>query len=240
MKSRRFRRTNERIDYRRGGFGLLAGDPDLDQPLPSRHNIAAISYIGRRVGSSRLVLVTGLLYVLGRMLTYMALSMILAVSLLSIPRLSLALQKYFNVYLGPVLILAGVLLLGIIKVNLTGPGVSDRLRLRAERWGVWGAGLLGILFALSFCPISAALFFGSLVPLTVRFDSRILLPLVYGVGTALPVILFAFLRALGTGAVGRVFDRLSQIERWARWITGAIFILVGTYYTLIYIFHLPL
>ncbi len=209
-------------------------------PCPLATNIAAISYIGRRVGSSRLVLVTGLLYVLGRMLTYMALSMILAVSLLSIPRLSLALQKYFNVYLGPVLILAGVLLLGIIKVNLTGPGVSDRLRLRAERWGVWGAGLLGILFALSFCPISAALFFGSLVPLTVRFDSRILLPLVYGVGTALPVILFAFLLALGTGAVGRVFDRLSQIERWARWITGAIFILVGTYYTLIYIFHLPL
>ena len=209
-------------------------------PCPLATNIAAISYIGRRVGSSRLVLVTGLLYVLGRMLTYMALSMILAVSLLSIPRLSLALQKYFNVYLGPVLILAGVLLLGIIKVNLTGPGVSDRLRLRAERWGVWGAGLLGILIALAFCPISAALFFGSLVPLTVRFDSRILLPLVYGVGTALPVILFAFLLALGTGAVGRVFDRLSQIERWARWITGAIFILVGTYYTLIYIFHLPL
>jgi len=209
-------------------------------PCPLATNIAAISYISRRVGSSRLVLVTGLLYVLGRMLTYMALSMILAVSLLSIPRLSLALQKYFNIYLGPVLILTGVLLLGIIKINLTGPGVSDRLRLRAERWGVWGAGLLGILFALSFCPISAALFFGSLVPLTIKFDSRILLPLIYGIGTALPVILFAFLLALGTGAVGRVFNRLTQIERWARWITGAIFVLVGIYYTLIYIFKINL
>ena len=111
---------------------------------------------------------------------------------------------------------------------------------RAERYGIWGAALLGLLFALSFCPVSAALFFGSLIPLAVDHQSSIVMPTVYGVGTALPVIVFAFVIAVSTRMVGVMFNKLKIIEKWARRITGVVFIAVGIYYTLIYIFGINL
>jgi len=94
---------------------------------------------------------------------------------------------------------------------------------------------LGFLFALSFCPVSAALFFGSLIPLAVDHQSAVVMPTIYGVGTALPVVAFAILIALGAKSVGRAFNKISIFEKWARRITAIAFILVGTYYTLIYI-----
>ncbi|MCX6835434.1 MAG: sulfite exporter TauE/SafE family protein, partial [candidate division Zixibacteria bacterium] len=103
-------------------------------------------------------------------------------------------------------------------------------------FGIWGGGLLGMLFALSFCPISAALFFGSLIPLAVQHRSHILMPTVYGVGTALPVVGFAIIIAVGARYLGDIFNRLAVFERWARRVTGAIFIVVGLYYIATYLF----
>ncbi len=209
-------------------------------PCPLATNVVAISYIGKRVDRTRLVLTSGLLYVAGRMLTYLGLGVVLVAGLLSIPELSQFLQKYINIFLGPILILTGIILLGVIRFSTRGMGLGERMRTRVEGYGVWGAGLLGLLFALSFCPVSAALFFGSLTPLAVKYDSRFLFPLLYGLGTGLPVILFAFVIAFSTQAVGRLFNRLTQIELWARRITGLVFILVGIYYSLIYIFEMNL
>jgi cytochrome c-type biogenesis protein len=205
-------------------------------PCPLATNVVAISYIGKRVGRTRLVLGSGLLYVAGRMLTYLVLGIILVAGLLSIPELSRFLQKYINIFLGPVLILTGIILLGFIRFSTRGTGMGEKMQIRVEGYGVWGAALLGILFALSFCPISAALFFGSLTTLAIKHDSRFLFPLLYGLGTGLPVILFASVIAFGTQAVGRLFNRLTQIELWARRLTGVIFVAVGLYYSLIYIF----
>jgi cytochrome c biogenesis protein CcdA len=109
---------------------------------------------------------------------------------------------------------------------------------RFESWGIWGAGLLGVIFALSFCPISAALFFGSLIPLSVKSGSGLMLPALYGLGTGLPVLLFAVLIAFGAQWVGRAFNKLTQLELWIRRVTGGIFILVGIYYCLMYIFNI--
>ncbi|UCD16850.1 MAG: sulfite exporter TauE/SafE family protein [Candidatus Zixiibacteriota bacterium] len=209
-------------------------------PCPLATNIAAISYIGKRVGSPRRVLLSGLLYMLGRTLAYLILGIILVASILSIPELSYYLQNHMNKVLGPILILVGSFLLGLIPLNFVGLGIGERMQNRAAGYGIWGAGLLGIIFALSFCPVSAALFFGSLIPLSLKHGSRFFLPSVYGIGTGLPVILFALLAALGTRYVGRVFNKLTQFELWARRITGAIFILVGIYYSLIYLFGLPI
>lgn len=209
-------------------------------PCPMATNIAAISYIGKRVGSPRLVLASGLLYVLGRVLAYLGLGMLIVASVLSIPDLSYFLQLYMNRFLGPILVVVGMVLLGLIRVRLPGAGISDRMQRRVERYGVWGAGLLGLVFALSLCPVSAALFFGSLIPLSVKHNSSLILPSAFGVGTGLPVILFAFLVALGTRYVGAIFDRLTQFELWARRVTGIVFIGVGIYYSLIYIFYLDI
>jgi len=205
-------------------------------PCPLATNIAAMSFIGRRVGNSRRVFVSGLLYTAGRMLVYVVLGMIIVSSLLSVSEVSLWLQEYMNKILGPLLILVGMVLLELIRLPVSGGGLASKIQNRAESWGVGGAGLLGVVFALSFCPVSAALFFGSLIPLCAGMGSTALLPSVYGLGTALPVVLFATLIAFGTGSVGRAFDRLTHIERWARRITGWVFILVGIYYCLTYIF----
>lgn len=206
-------------------------------PCPLATNIAAISFIGRRVENPRHVLLSGLLYTFGRALTYLLLGVFLVTSLLSAPYISHALQKYMNKALGPVLILVGMFLLDLLRFNFSLPGMSDAMRNRVEKMGFGGPALLGILFALSFCPVSAALFFGSLIPLALKSGSGIVLPSLYGVGTALPVVLFAILIALGFRAVGGVFNRITRFELWARRVTGVVFIAVGIYLSLVYIFR---
>ena len=150
-------------------------------PCPLATNVAAISYLGRRVDSPRHVLGGGLLYTAGRTVAYVALGFVFVMGLLSMPETSQFLQRHMNRILGPVLIVAGILLLEVFRPVLPGLGRrGERLRQHLEAKGVWGALPLGALFALSFCPVSAALFFGSLVPLAVRFDSPVLIPTLYG------------------------------------------------------------
>jgi cytochrome c biogenesis protein CcdA len=179
-----------------------------------------------------------LLYTLGRILAYVALGILLVESILSTPQLSHLLQKYMNKILGPILILVGMILLDLLRFSLPGAGLSEKMQKRFESWGIWGAGLLGVIFALSFCPISAALFFGSLIPLSVKSGSGLMLPALYGLGTGLPVLLFAVLIAFGAQSVGNAFNKLTQLELWIRRVTGGIFILVGVYYCLMHIFNI--
>ena len=213
-------------------FGILTSI----SPCPLAMNITAISYIGRRVDNPRRVLSAGLLYTAGRALTYTVLGALLVASLLAAPRLSYMLQKYMNLALGPLLIIIGMVLLELISFSHRGGGVSKGMQRRVDRLGMWGALLLGIVFALSFCPVSAALFFGSLLALAVRHGSGVILPAVYGIGTGLPVLVFAILIAFGANRLGRAYDSLAAFESWARRITGVVFIAAGIYYSLTYIF----
>jgi cytochrome c biogenesis protein CcdA len=206
-------------------------------PCPLATNIAAISFVGRRLERPRLVLAGGLLYTAGRVLTYTLLGVLLVSSVLSAPSAALVLQKHMNQVLGPVLILVGMLLLELITFGSFGAGLATRLQARADRWGVFGAFLLGVVFALSFCPVSATLFFGSLLTVALKAKSGVLLPALYGVGTGLPVFAFAIVVALGARSVGKVFDKVALFERWARRVTGLVFIGIGIYYSLVYIFR---
>jgi cytochrome c-type biogenesis protein len=218
------------------GTALWLGILTSLSPCPMATNLAAVSYIGKRLGRKRSLLASGLLYALGRILAYLALGIIAVGGLLSIPGLSFFLQREMNRILGPVLIVVGFLLLGVIPWRPSGWLSGEKLQGIAEKGGIWGAGLLGIIFALSFCPVSAALFFGSLIPLSVQHGSVLLLPFLYGLGTGLPVTAFALLVAFSARSVGLVFRKLTAFELWARRITGIIFILVGIYYVLIYYF----
>ena len=205
-------------------------------PCPLATNITAISFVAQRVGRPFKVLCAGLLYTAGRALTYAVLGALLVSSLLSAPSLSLALQRIMNQLLGPILILVGMVLLGLLRFNLRGGGVSERMQRRVERWGIWGALFLGVLFSLAFCPLSATLFFGSLIPLAIKNVSKVLMPSLYGAGTALPVIVFALLIAIGAHSIGVAFDRLRQFEHWARRVTGTVFVGVGIYLSLVHIY----
>jgi len=215
-------------------FGVLTSI----SPCPLATNITAISFVGRRTGSARGVLLSGLLYTLGRALVYTAIGVLLVTSLLSAPTVSLTLQTWMNKILGPILILVGMVMLGLLRFNLRGRGMSDGLQQRVERWGLFGALALGCLFALSFCPVSATLFFGSLLPLAVKHQSGVLLPFVYGIGTALPVVIFAFILAFGARWLGKAFERVTQVEKVMRIVTGLVFIGVGTYMSLVYVYRI--
>ncbi len=206
-------------------------------PCPLAANIAAISYISRRTERKGLVLASGIFYTIGRSLTYTVLGVLVAGALLNIPDISRFLQDFFNKLLGPLLILTGMFLLGLLHSNVSVPKPSDAVSRRLVDSGVWGSLALGMLFALAFCPVSAALFFGSLIPIAIEQQSTFLLPLVYGLGTGLPVLIFALVIAFAVSMLGRLLKAVNTFELWFRRITGVVFIGVGIYYSLTYIFE---
>ncbi len=205
-------------------------------PCPLATNIAAVSFIGRCLDRPRLVLLAGVLYTAGRAATYAILGTLLVESLLNAPFVSHLLQKYLNRLLGPLLVLVGMFLLDLLALPTTRGGGLQRFQERLSHGGIPGAFLLGSLFALSFCPISAALFFGSLVPLATAQDSGILLPFLYGVGTGIPVLAVSLVTALGIRSIGAVFRGMTTFEKWARPVTGIVFVLAGIYLSLVYVF----
>jgi cytochrome c biogenesis protein CcdA len=206
-------------------------------PCPLAANIAAMSYVGREVGSRRRTLLAGILYTVGRALAYAALAALLVGGLLSIPQVALFLQAHMNRILGPLLMILGVVLLEWVRVPGFGSGIYDRAGARLVKAGLVGALPLGAVLALAFCPVSAGLFFGGLIPLALEHRSSLWLPAVYGLGTGLPVVVFAVLVSAGVAWVGSAFHRLQSVERWARRVTAVVVIAVGLYYTWSFTIH---
>jgi cytochrome c-type biogenesis protein len=218
------------------GWAFWLGIFTSISPCPLATNIAAISYVGRRVDRPGAVLFAGALYTLGRMAAYLAVAMLVVYSILAAPQVSIALRKYLHLALGPLLILIGMLLTGLLDFRMGGVVSAERLERWVDRIGVWGAFPLGIVFALSFCPVSAGLFFANIIA-AIESGSTFAVPLTYGVGTALPVIVFAVIIAVAARAIGRVFNALTRVEWWARMITGGLLIAVGVYMSLRYVFE---
>ena len=202
-------------------------------PCPLASNIAALSYISKNVDRRTAAFFSGLSYTVGRVAAYIGVSAVLVTGLLSIPSLAHFLQVWTNRILGPILIFLGLVLLELIRFPMPSWGSSNRLE-RLAMGGSLGAAALGFVFALSFCPISAALFFGSLIPLSVDQGSRFLIPALFGIGTALPVAFFAVMIALGAHSLGKNFDRMAAFGLWAKRVTAVVFILAGLYYILTY------
>lgn len=199
-------------------------------PCPLATNIAAVSFISKRIVHPRAVLFSGLAYTLGRTLAYTVLGVIIVKSLLSVPAVANFLQHYMNLALGPILIVVGIFLLDIFKFSMGSLSLSQDHQDKLAGSGLAGACALGIIFALAFCPLSAALFFGSLIPLAMNSPFGLTLPVIFGVGTAIPVIVFAAAIAAGVTTLSHWFRKLTTFERYARKVTGIVFILAGIYY----------
>ena len=209
-------------------FGILTSI----SPCPLATNIAAVSFISRKVGRPAYVLSAGLLYTLGRTLTYVVLAIVLVKGLTSMPLVSNWLQKYMNLLLGPVLILVAMVLLDLLSFNFA--AFTKLTPKQPSQSGLAGSLLIDILFALTFCPVSAALYFATLIPLSVKHSSPLLLPALYCIGTALPVLIFALLLALSADLMARAFNKVTQFELWARRITAVVFLAIGFYFTFAY------
>ena len=206
-------------------------------PCPLATNVAAVSFLTKEAARPVRILSVGAAYVLGRAMAYTLLAAALTAAIVSAPLLSNALQIYGNRVLGPLLILVGMVLLDLVSLPSFGfaKPKGDAAGWRKRYRGMGGAMALGVIFALSFCPVSAALFFGSLLPLAVRSDSGVAVPFLFGVGTAAPVAAVAALLALGIRRTARILDRVSDFERWARKVTGMLFVGIGAYFCLVYL-----
>jgi cytochrome c biogenesis protein CcdA len=207
-------------------------------PCPLATNIAATTYIGKQIDSRYATVFAALAYTVGRTLSYMLISILIIAGLISIPGVSNFLQLHMNQILGPVLMLTGLFILDLIPLKLPGLSHNSDMIRKLGAGGFVGGVLLGFLFALSFCPVSAALFFGSVIPLALKFHSPVMLPFCYGFGTAAPVIGFALIIAYSSRLAGIFFNRLSVAECWLRRITGVLFLLIGIYFCLKYIFRI--
>jgi len=197
-------------------------------PCPLATNVAAVSFVARSHPARALF--SSAAYILGRVVAYTALAAVLVAGLLSAPGASMLLQRWMTRLMGPLLVIVGMFLLDLLKLDVLSSSLgTERLRRRLGEAGPAGAALLGVLFALSFCPISAALFFGSLLPLSVTHGSRLLLPSLFGLGTGLPVAVMAIGLAAGGQALAKSLRRIGSFESVARRATGVVFILIGVY-----------
>lgn len=204
-------------------------------PCPLATNVTATAYIAKGFTEKRKVLWSGVLYTAGRALSYTLIGVIVyfGASKFHIARFF---QSNGEKYLAPVLILLGLIMLGVIKLDFFGKfNVTEKLSERFKDRGLTGALLLGVLFALAFCPYSGALYFGALLPMTIASADGLLLPLLFAVGTGLPVLLFTYLIAFSMEKVGRYFNAIQRLEKGMRYVAGAVFLLMGVYYALIFL-----
>jgi cytochrome c biogenesis protein CcdA len=203
-------------------------------PCPLATNITAVAYISKRLGSRMHTLGVGFAYALGRMLTYVAIASLIVWVGLGVQGISLPLQKYGDMFIGPLLIIIGVVMLELVKISfLKGSRRVENLKEKLSRRGILGGFLMGAVFALAFCPFSAVLFFGMLIPLAINAGDGIIIPSVFSIATALPVIILSLVLVHSFSKLGTVMNRLQTFEKWTRRSVAIVFIAMGAYYMIV-------
>ena len=209
---------------------LLLGILTSISPCPLATNITAVAFISKDIKTPRYTILSGLFYTLGRGISYTLLAILIYFGISSFS-ISSIFQGWGDKALGPVLIVIGLVMFDIIKINLKTSSKAEKIKLWLSNKGYLGSLALGMLFAFAFCPYSGVLFFGVLIPLMLKSVSGLLLPAVFALGTGLPVILFSFLIAYSMKTVSYAFQSVQKIEKWLRFGVATIFILTGLYYT---------
>ncbi|MDD1658240.1 MAG: aromatic aminobenezylarsenical efflux permease ArsG family transporter [Methanomicrobiales archaeon] len=203
-------------------------------PCPLATNITAIAYISRKIGNARHTLLVGTLYSLGRMAAYIGLAALIVYCGLNIQAISSFLREYGEMLIGPFLVIMGILMLEIVEIPLPkGNSWLQHLEIFLGEQGYAGGFLLGVIFALAFCPFSAVLFFGMLIPLALKTGDALLVPAVFSIATALPVLIISLVLAQGVNRVSGMMSTAQKMEKWTKWAVAAVFIVVGTYYIII-------
>jgi cytochrome c biogenesis protein CcdA len=199
-------------------------------PCPLATNITAIAYISKEIKTPKHTILSGLFYTLGRGISYTLLATLIYFGFSSF-QISKIFQGWGDKVLGPILIIIGLTMLGVIKINFKNNSqIIEKIKIWLSDKGYSGSLALGMLFALAFCPYSGVLFFGILIPLIINSTGGLVLPIIFALGTGLPVIIFAVLIAFSMQAVGKTFNIIQKIEKWLRYGVATIFILTGIYY----------
>jgi cytochrome c biogenesis protein CcdA len=216
------------------GFPLLTafllGIMTAISPCPLATNITATAYLSKDIADKRRVMFNGLFYTLGRMFSYTTIGIILFFGASQF-QLARFFQNIGGVWLGVALVIIGILMLDIIKFNFLGLGkLTAKLENPERKKTYWNAFLMGVLFALAFCPYSGVLYFGVLIPMTIASPAGLLLPPVFAIATGLPVIIIAYLLAYSVGNIGKFYNNMNTFQKWFKRIVAILFIVVGIYY----------
>ena len=203
-------------------------------PCPLATNIAAIGFIGKNIEDKTAIFKRGIYYTTGRILAYTVLGIILITVLrggASMFGIQKAVSQWGELLIGPILLITGLFMLSGHRISLPKFGFSggDKSENLASK-GVWGALLLGILFALAFCPSSGVFYFGMLIPMSVTANAGWIMPVIFAIATSLPVLIVAWILAFSVEHIGIVYGTLQSIQKWLNIIVGSIFALVGIYY----------
>jgi len=208
---------------------VLLGLMTAISPCPLATNITAIGFIGKDLENRNRVFLNGLFYTLGRAVTYTLIPLIIFLGADQF-KFSGFFQRYGEKVIGPLLLLIGIFMLDIIRINFPGLGrLSENLEKR-KSWRYIDALLLGIVFALAFCPYSGVLYFGMLVPLTISSSSGLYLPVIFAIATGIPVIIIAWVLAYAVSGIGGIYNKIRVFEIWFRRVIAVVFIVVGLYY----------
>ena len=212
---------------------FLLGLMTAISPCPLATNITAIGYISKDIENRKKVFSNGLIYTLGRAISYTLIGFLFYAGANQLGISSFFL-KWGEKILGPLLIVIGLFMLGIITLKI--PQISwltEKMETLSKK-GFWGVLLLGMVFALAFCPYSGVLYFGILIPMTISSAEGLYLPVIFALGTGIPVILFAWFIAFSLGSLGNFYNKLKNFELWFRRVIAILFIAVGIYYLKIF------
>jgi sulfite exporter TauE/SafE len=211
---------------------MLLGLMTAISPCPLATNITAIGFISKDLENRNRVFFNGLFYTLGRAITYTLIPLIIYLGADQF-KFSGFFQRYGEKIIGPLLLLIGIFMLDIIRINFPGIGrLSEKMEKR-KSWRFFDAVILGIVFALAFCPYSGVLYFGMLVPLTLSSASGLYLPVVFAIATGIPVIIIAWVLAYTVSGIGGLYNKIKIFELWFRRVIAIVFIIVGIYYIII-------
>jgi cytochrome c-type biogenesis protein len=214
---------------------MLLGLMTAISPCPLATNITAIGFISKDIKSRRKVLYNGIIYTLGRSVTYVGLGLILFAGFgqLGLPA---TITIYGEKLIGPLLLVIGIFMLGLIKIQIPGIAFLTERMENSHKGSFISVLLLGIVFALAFCPYSGVLYFGALIPMSIGSSQGILMLMVFALATGLPVILFAWLLAFSVNKVGTIYNGIKNFEKWFRKIVALLFVLTGLYYIVLIYF----
>ncbi|TNF45573.1 MAG: sulfite exporter TauE/SafE family protein [Bacteroidetes bacterium] len=208
---------------------LVLGFMTAISPCPLATNITAVGFISKDIDNRNRVFINGVLYTFGRAISYTVIALIIYLGADQF-KFSGFFQIYGEKILGPLLVIIGLFMLDVIKMKFPGMnGLTSRMETKSK-WGYPDAVLLGMIFALAFCPYSGVLYFGMLVPITVASASGLYLPVVFAIATGIPVIIFAWILAFSVGSIGNVYNKMRNFEIWFRRAVAVLFIVVGIYY----------
>jgi len=219
---------------------FLLGIMTAISPCPLATNISAIGFISKDLQDRKRVFYNGLLYTLGRTVSYTVLGIILIAIIRegsSAFKIQKAISLYGGYFLGPILILIGIFMLDFIKLKFSlFSGIAEKFQNKSKSGSSWVSLFMGLALALAFCPYSAVLYFGALIPLSVSASGGYFMPMVFAIATGLPVVLFAWFLAFSLSSVGKFYNRMKNFEIWFRRVVAIVFIIVGLYYMWIFYF----